>query len=87
MLPKRAWRGRREHRGQDVMDSGIGFGAYNGGAKSYRERFLPRGWMDSGIGSHARTIHDMGTISGHTLDEISPASTKDLRKDDVGDKC
>jgi hypothetical protein len=87
MLPKRAWRGRREHRGQDVMDSGIGLGAYNGGVKSNRERFLPRGWMDSGIGSHARTIHDMEPVSGHTSDDISPARMKDLHKDDGAKNC
>jgi hypothetical protein len=87
MPPKRAWRGWRERRERDVMDSGIGLSAYNGGGKSYRERFLPRGWMDSGIGSHAITLDSLGTISGHTSDEISPASTKDAHLHHGVDKC
>ncbi|KAF2810903.1 putative integral membrane protein [Mytilinidion resinicola] len=66
MLLKRARPGGR--RARNVMDSGIGLSAPNGGGKSFREQFLPRGWMDSGLGSHnAGTVAAAGEgVEGET---------------------
>lgn len=61
------------------MDSGIGLSVYNVGDKSYRERFLPRGWMDSGIGSHeARTVDQTAPSCETGSEEILSASSKSV---------
>lgn len=59
------------------MDSGIGPSAHNGGGRSYRERFLLRGWMDSGIGSQdARTTAAPASLGEKEGKHVSSASTK-----------
>ena len=59
------------------MDSGIWLSAHNGAGKSYRERFLPRGWMDSGLGSHnAGTVAEPVAAGEGGEVEISLVSTK-----------
>jgi hypothetical protein len=72
MMSKRARHGRR--RPGNVTDSGIGLSPHNGAGKSYQERFLPRGWMDSGLGSHnAGTVAEpMAAGEGGEV-EFSPA--------------
>ena len=61
------------------MDSGIGLSVCDAGRKSYREHFLPRGWMDSGIGSHAaRTVDQTASLSGIQSNDISSASSKSV---------
>jgi hypothetical protein len=82
MLLKRAWHGGR--RPGNVMDSGIGLSAHNGAGKSYRERFLPRGWMDSGLGSHnAGTVAEPVSVGEGSEVEISLASTKAVEEVEI----
>ena len=64
--PRRAWRGRgrHQHRKRHVMDSGLGMSVLDGGGRSNRGRFFPRGWVDSGLGSRAATVTDRGARGG-----------------------
>ena len=46
------------------MDSGLGMSVLDGGGRSNRGRFFPRGWVDSGLGSRAATVTDRGARGG-----------------------
>lgn len=82
MLLKRVWHG--GHRPGNVTDSGIGLSSHNSAGKSYRERFLPRGWMDSGLGSNnAGTVAEPVAAGEGGEVEISLASTKAVEEVEI----
>jgi hypothetical protein len=69
------------------MDSGVGRSVYDGGGRSNRERLLPRGWMDSGLGSLTATVTDRMGRGGHVAEEmfqLSPNSSETKDALDTG---